>query len=192
MHFLNTLMFHGCIHTSSGFPSQYLLVQCEVWSFHPQNHLEGKLLFKVCLFLIISKLKKKKKVKVAQSRLTLCDPIDCSLPGSSVHGILLARVLEWVAISSSRASCWPRAWTWDSCIAGKFFTIWAIREAKGGCNLKTNLKKGGGFVSLDSLAEVLHSVVGFYISLVWGWESEVTSYDSPRDIVRMIDLNIKY
>ena len=41
------------------------------------------------------------KVKVAQLRLTLCDPIDCSLPGSSVHGILLARVLEWVAISFS-------------------------------------------------------------------------------------------
>ena len=107
--------------------------------------------------------------------LTLCDPMDCSLPGSSVHGILLARVLEWVAISSSRASCWPRAWTWDSCIAGKFFTVWAIREAKGWCNLKNNLKKDGGFVSIDSLAEVFHSVIGFYISLVWGWESEVTS-----------------
>ena len=41
---------------------------------------------------------------VAQFCLTLCDPMDCSLPGSSVHGILQARILEWVAISSSRGS----------------------------------------------------------------------------------------
>ena len=45
---------------------------------------------------------------VSQSRLTLCDPLDCSPPGSSVHGILKARILEWVAISSSRGSAWPR------------------------------------------------------------------------------------
>ena len=45
---------------------------------------------------------KKVKVLVAQSCLTLCDPMDCSLPNSSVHGILLARILEWVAISFSR------------------------------------------------------------------------------------------
>ena len=42
------------------------------------------------------------KVLVTQSRLTLCDPMDCSPPGTSVHGILLARILEWVAISFSR------------------------------------------------------------------------------------------
>ena len=46
-----------------------------------------------------------------QSCLTLCDPVDCSPPGSSVHGILQARILEWVAISSSRGSSWPRDWT---------------------------------------------------------------------------------
>ena len=45
---------------------------------------------------------------MAQSCLTLCDPVDCSLPGSSVHGILQARTLEWVAISFSRGSSWPR------------------------------------------------------------------------------------
>ena len=43
----------------------------------------------------------------AQSCLTLCDPVDCSLPGFSVHGILQARILEWVAISSSRGSSDP-------------------------------------------------------------------------------------
>ena len=45
------------------------------------------------------------------SRVWLCNRMDCSLPGSSVHGIVLARTLEWVAISSSRGSCWPRGWT---------------------------------------------------------------------------------
>ena len=50
------------------------------------------------------------------------DPTDCSLPGSSVCGILQA-ILEWVAISSSRGSSPPRNWSWVSCIAGRFFTI---------------------------------------------------------------------
>ena len=50
------------------------------------------------------------------------DPVDCSPPGSSIHGILQARRLEWVAISFSRASSQPRNQTWVSCIAGRFFT----------------------------------------------------------------------
>ena len=52
-----------------------------------------------------------------------------SLPGSSVHGILQARILGWVAIPFSRGSSQPRDWTWISCIAGRLFTVWAIREA---------------------------------------------------------------
>ena len=59
---------------------------------------------------------------------TLCDPMDYCLPGSSVHRILQARILEWVAISFSRGSSRPRDWTWVSCIAGRFFTSWATRE----------------------------------------------------------------
>ena len=53
---------------------------------------------------------------------TLWDPMDCSPPGSSVHGISQARILEWVAISSSRGSSQPRDGTWVSCVAGGFFT----------------------------------------------------------------------
>ena len=64
-------------------------------------------------------------VWVTQSCLTLCDPMDCSSPGSSVHGILQARILELVAISFSRGSSWSRNQTQVSCIAGRFFTIWA-------------------------------------------------------------------
>ena len=55
----------------------------------------------------------------------LCDPMDCRLPGSSLHGILQARILEGVAIPSSRGSSWPRGWTHiscDSCFAGRLFT----------------------------------------------------------------------
>ena len=61
---------------------------------------------------------------------TLCDSMDCSLSHSSVHGILQVRVLEWVAISFSRGSSWPGDWTWVSCIAGRFLTNWATREAQ--------------------------------------------------------------
>ena len=55
-----------------------------------------------------------RRQRFAQSCLTLCDPTDCSLPGSSVHGVLQARVLEWVVIPFSRGSSRPRAQTWFS------------------------------------------------------------------------------
>ena len=64
----------------------------------------------------------------AQSCPTLCDPVDCSPPGSSVHGILQARILEWVAISFSMGSSQPRDWTRVSRIAGRRFILWATRE----------------------------------------------------------------
>ena len=67
-------------------------------------------------------------VLVTQSCLTLSNPVDWSPPGSSVHGILQARILEWVAISFSRGSSWPRDQTWDSSTAGRFFTVWVTRE----------------------------------------------------------------
>ena len=58
-----------------------------------------------------------------------CDPMDCSPPGSSVHGILQARILKWVAMPFSRGSSWPRNRTRVSCIAGSFLTDWAMRES---------------------------------------------------------------
>ena len=60
-------------------------------------------------------------VKSLQSCPTMCDPMDCSLPGFSVCGILQARILEWVAISSCRGSSQPRDRTRASCISGRFF-----------------------------------------------------------------------
>ena len=58
--------------------------------------------------------------------LTVCDPINCRVQGSSVHRISQARILQCVAISFSRRSSWPRDWIQVSCTAGRFFTIWAI------------------------------------------------------------------
>ena len=67
---------------------------------------------------------------VTKSCQTLATPWTvCSLPGSSVHGILQARIREWVAISFSRGSSRSRNRIWISCIAGRFFTNWATREA---------------------------------------------------------------
>ena len=65
----------------------------------------------------------------AQSCPTLCDLMDCGLPGSSVHGFLQARILECVGISFSRGSSQPRDPTWVTCIVDRFFTICATREA---------------------------------------------------------------
>ena len=69
-----------------------------------------------------------KQVLAAQLCPTLWDPVDCSPPGSSVHEILQVRILEWDVIPFSRGSSQPRDRTQVSCIAGRFFTVWATRE----------------------------------------------------------------
>ena len=68
-----------------------------------------------------------------QPCLTLNDPLDCGPPGSSVHGVLQARIPEWVAIPFSRGSSRPRNQTWVSCTADRFLTIWATGEALSSC-----------------------------------------------------------
>ena len=67
--------------------------------------------------------------EVAQSCLTLCDPMDCSILHSAIHGIFQARVLEWGAIAFSRAPSWPWDQTRISCIVGRRFTIWATNSS---------------------------------------------------------------
>ena len=71
----------------------------------------------------------KKESEVAQSCLTLCNPMDCSPLGSSIHGIFQATILEWVVIFFSSRSSQPRDQTQVSCIAGRLFTLWATRES---------------------------------------------------------------
>ena len=82
--------------------------------------------------------------------------MDCSLPGFSIHGIFQARVLEWVAISFSRGSSWPRDRTQISCIAGRRFTLWATREAHqesppGKCYLKVYIKVNQLYIHIHPL-----------------------------------------
>ena len=87
--------------------------------FH--SNFDYKFLLRVCLY-----------AKSLQLCLTLFDPMDCSLPGSSVHGILQATILEWVAVPSSRGSSWPRDQTHvckSPALAGGFFTTSATWEA---------------------------------------------------------------
>ena len=82
-------------------------------------------------FISLSPLSDCVYTKLLQSCLTLCDPMDCSLPDSSVHGILQARILEWVAMSSSRGYSWPRDRTLISCISRipvRLFIHWPTWE----------------------------------------------------------------
>ena len=80
---------------------------------------------------------------LAQSLLTVCNPMDCSWPGSTVYGISQARILVWVGMSPSRGSFQPRNWTRVSCIGRHFFFFfnhWGIREAL--CSLHSSYKPG--------------------------------------------------
>ena len=85
---------------------------------HGQSSMVGyQLKSRICVCLVTS------------VGLTFCDPMDCSLTGSSLHGILQARILEWVAVPLSRGCSQPRDQTWMSYIAGRFFIISVTREA---------------------------------------------------------------
>ena len=89
--------------------------------------------------------------EVTQSCLTLCDPMDGNLPGSAVHGIFQARILEWGAISFSRGSSQPRDRTQVCCIADRRFTVWATREAPVSCIMSwTSIHSSSGNLSIKS------------------------------------------
>ena len=105
-----------------------LWVPAYSWSPPPYTHL---LFLPACLWTLNFSMRhedKESQSRVAQSCPTLWDPMDCSLPGSSVHTIFQARILEWLAISFSRVSSWPTDWTQVFHIVGRHFTIWATRE----------------------------------------------------------------
>ena len=87
-------------------------------------------------FQFRSMKEKKANVLVSQGCPPLWDPMDCSLPGSSVHGLLQVRILEWVAIPFSRGSSPPRARTQVAYTARRFFTTWTTRKA-----LQTSCKR---------------------------------------------------
>ena len=93
----------------------------------------------------------KSESEVAQSCPTLCHPMDCSPPGSSVHGILLARILEWGAIAFSRRSSQLRDQTRVSRIADRRFTIWATGEARGWKNMSKETRSVRAFQAIETL-----------------------------------------
>ena len=109
----------------TSWPSVYLIwrnVYLDLLPFFWLGHLfvfRCWLVWTICMWVL-----------VIQSCLTLCDPVDCSLSGFTVHSFLQARILEWVAIPFSRGSSQPRDRTQGSHIAGGFFTSWASREAQ--------------------------------------------------------------
>ena len=121
--FCNQSVVISWYHTSFFFFFQqillYILALPYLFGTVPQSYQQQSremLILQILLFVVL----------VAQSCPTLCDPMDCSLPGSSVHGISQARILEWVAMPFSRGS--SRDGTQVSCTAGRFFTIWVSRE----------------------------------------------------------------
>ena len=109
----------------------------------------GAIAFSRCGAYQLPNIDLKVKVLVAGSCLTLCNPVDCSPPGSSVHEILQARIMEWVAIPFSRRSSRPRNRTQVSCTAGRFF----ITEPPGSASqnvfneIKTELRVNRNFYS---------------------------------------------
>ena len=112
------ILFKGIKHVPSSQISQRFMGEMETWT----NDCKWG-------------TKQESESEVTQSCLTLCDPMDCSLPGSSIHGIFQTRVLEWVAISFSRESSQPRDRTRVSRTAGRRFIVWATRDYKARSHL---------------------------------------------------------
>ena len=101
------------------------------------SHYYGIVILNVIIFLNTFFLS---KVLVSQLCPTLCNPMDCSLPGSSVHRILQARIMEWVAILFSRGSSLSSDRTLVAHIAGRFFSVCVTREASNSLSPNSNIK----------------------------------------------------
>ena len=130
-----TLLYCLCVHTAN----KNTFITSAQWIYNWEGKFsEGekndyiwktKVCISVCVCVCVYAWKKV-KLLVTQSCLTLCDPKNCSPSGPSVHGILQARILAWVASPFSRGSSWSRDWTCVSSIEAWFFIIWAIRKAQ--------------------------------------------------------------
>ena len=118
-----------------------------LWIFYRGGFFQNQSIF-------FSQEGKKARRHAYQSCPTLCDAMDYSLPGSSVHGIFQASIMEWVAISSCHGSSWPRDQSYIccvSCIAGWFFTTAPLGKALKGTKWKGNSEIfEGGEVTLCS------------------------------------------
>ena len=120
-------------------------------------------------------------VLVAQSCPTLCNPMDCSPPGSSVHGILQARILEWIAIPFSRGSSRPRDRTPVSCTAGIFFTVWDT--GKSHYNLITSFKTPSSYTGITFWSTRTST---------YEWEEGTDQSTTPHSRLFSRTLNLKH
>ena len=125
------------------------------WTERKRKVLQAGNVFQATLFIFTGLVRCAVLCLVTKSCLTLCNPMDCSPPGSSVHGISQIRILAWVAMSSSRGSSQPRDRTQVSRIAGRFFTSWASPNKTYGLNNRTWFTHSSG-----------------------GWKSKIKSWQS--------------
>ena len=123
----------------------------------------------------------KNEMLVTQSCPVLCNPMDCSPPGSSVHGVLQARTLDCVAIPFSKGSSLPRSQTQVACTASRFFTNWAIREALGVLEEIPSVSSWpqtyGNRIVEDSTCRNLHFIVS-PIPMCAPWRISIIKRDS--------------
>ena len=112
--------------------------------------------------------------KLLQSCPTLCNPIDYSPPGSTVHRILQARILGWVALSSSRGSSRPRDWTWVSCISFFAATAKSLQLCLTLCNPIDGSPPASPIPGILQARTLEWVVISF--SNAWKWKVKVTSF----------------
>ena len=189
---LSIKLGHGWLTTtwrsqiSSSLPPPPICLTLSYYYYHPHSQRKTLLLGLPSVSPFRS-LMKVKESEVTQLCPTLCDPMDYSLPGSSVHGIFQARVLEWVAISFSRGCSQPRDWTWVSHIAGRRFTLWATREAAAAkslqswptlCNPIDGSPPGSAIPGILQARTLEWVAISF--STAWKWKVKVKLFSHVR------------
>ena len=130
----------------------------------------------------------------AQLCLTLCDPMDCSPPGSSAHGISQARILEWVAMSFSRGSSHPRDQTNISCIAGRLFITGPPGKHLININFATYYDDFFFIFFLQASLIVVWIINSFawMCAYVLSWFSRVQLFATPWTVARQAPLSMGF
>ena len=118
-----------------------------------------------------------------------CDPVDCSLPGSSVHGISQARILEWVAISFSRRTSQPRDQTHVSCIGRWFLYHSDIRKASRYIVLCDNqhLSDSDARGMIYGHRSDYKMKLVYSVDIMWFWSSKITHFKKKKQTVKVDD-----
>ena len=137
------------------------------------------------------------KGKVAQSCLTLCDPMDCSPPGSSVHGIFQARIPEQVAVPFFRGSSQSRDWTHVTHIVGRFLTIWATKGDAMWDRISDlwwmcNINKNQIFVMHSSLQFLSHVQIFVTWKKVWTAACQASPYVLLLRLILLLPHSLAY